>query len=198
VLADMHVVLACHPGTQSNAVREVHARVRRLQDGALGLGFSVEGDLARLRVPPPSLPRRTDRLWQHTCFEAFIAAKGKAAYREFNFAPSGEWAAYSFRRYRDGAPLAQELTPEIAVRRSSERLELDAVVFPIDLPPGQAQGALRLALSAVLEEQGGALSYWALKHPPGKPDFHHRDAFALELAPAGIDAVTRSAVEDKR
>jgi hypothetical protein len=37
----------------------------------------------------------------------------------------------------------------------------------------------------VLEEDGGALSgalsYWALRHPPGKPDFHHPAGFALEL-----------------
>jgi hypothetical protein len=33
----------------------------------------------------------------------------------------------------------------------------------------------------VIEAADGSLSYWALRHPPGKPDFHHRDAFALEL-----------------
>jgi hypothetical protein len=25
------------------------------------------------------------------------------------------------------------------------------------------------------------LSYWALRHAAGKPDFHHRDAFAMPL-----------------
>jgi len=38
------------------------------------------------------------------------------------------------------------------------------------------------ALSAVIEDDDGAFSYWALRHPPGKPDFHHPDAFALMLA----------------
>jgi len=42
----------------------------------------------------------------------------------------------------------------------------------------------RLGLSAVIEEESGALSYWALAHPPGRADFHHSDCFALELAPA--------------
>jgi hypothetical protein len=41
---------------------------------------------------------------------------------------------------------------------------------------------LRLGLSAVIEENDGTISYWALKHLPGKPDFHHPDSFALELA----------------
>ena len=40
-----------------------------------------------------------------------------------------------------------------------------------------------LGISAVIEEQDGRLSYWALAHPPGKPDFHHRDCFALRLPP---------------
>jgi hypothetical protein len=44
-----------------------------------------------------------------------------------------------------------------------------------------AGARLTLALSAVIEDEDGVLSYWALKHPAGKPDFHHRDAFALEL-----------------
>ena len=40
---------------------------------------------------------------------------------------------------------------------------------------------LALVVSAVIEDDSGALSYWALRHPPGKPDFHHPDAFAMEL-----------------
>ena len=32
-----------------------------------------------------------------------------------------------------------------------------------------------------IEDEAGALSYWALRHPPGKPDFHHPAGFALEL-----------------
>jgi hypothetical protein len=53
-------------------------------------------------------------------------------------------------------------------------LELDAVI-------AVAAGRLAIGLSAVIEEQDGRLSYWALRHPPGKPDFHYPEAFALEL-----------------
>jgi hypothetical protein len=197
VLADVDAALACHPGTRSGAVREVHARARRLQDGAIGFTFAVAGDVTRLRIPPPSRPRRTDRLWEHTCFEAFIAAKGRPEYRELNFAPSGEWAAYAFRRYREGAPLATELAPDIVVRKDAARLQLDAVVRLADLVPGKDRWPLRLALSAVLEDDSGVLTYWALKHPPGKPDFHQRDGFTLELAPTGTKAAQASALEGK-
>jgi hypothetical protein len=33
----------------------------------------------------------------------------------------------------------------------------------------------------VIEDMTGEFSYWALAHPPGKPDFHHSDCFAHEL-----------------
>ena len=40
---------------------------------------------------------------------------------------------------------------------------------------------LKLALTAVVEDGSGRLSYWALRHAPGKPDFHHPDGFVLEF-----------------
>lgn len=44
--------------------------------------------------------------------------------------------------------------------------------------------AWRMAASAVVEEADGTKSYWALAHPPGKPDFHHEAGFVLELPPS--------------
>jgi hypothetical protein len=41
--------------------------------------------------------------------------------------------------------------------------------------------SIRLGLSALVEAIDGELSYWALRHLPGKPDFHHVDAFDLQL-----------------
>ena len=100
------------------------------------------------------------------------------AYREFNFSPSGEWAVYDFRGYRNGGVLENELAPGIVVHRTMDRLELGAEICQRLLPHGRP---LRLGLSAVVEDAAGKLSYWALRHTPGKPDFHHTDAFALTL-----------------
>ena len=36
-----------------------------------------------------------------------------------------------------------------------------------------------VGFSAILEEEDGTISYWALAHAPGRPDFHHPDCFAL-------------------
>ena len=51
-----------------------------------------------------------------------------------------------------------------------------------DLAALRDAGHWRIALAAVIEDENGGLSYWALRHPPGKPDFHHPNGFALEVA----------------
>ena len=152
-------------------------------DAALALTYTLKGDFTRLRIPPPRLLRRADRLWQHTCFELFIAVREEPTYYEFNFSPSGEWAAYAFRGYRDGGPIEDDgLHPKIVVRSGGNSFELEALVRLGRLQAINPQMPLRLGLSAVIEENDGTISYWGLKHSPGKPDFHHPDSFALEFA----------------
>jgi hypothetical protein len=176
------VTLACHPDTPTDAVRAMRASVRANPPAGIAVSYVLEGDLGRLRVPAPRPPRAADRLWQHTCCEIFIARQGDAAYREYNFSPSGEWAAYAFERYRARRNSGTLPPPLISVRSLGGALELDAAIELDALAP--AHGApLALALAAVIEDKEGKLSYWALRHPPGKPDFHHPDSFALELAP---------------
>jgi hypothetical protein len=146
------------------------------------LRYALDGDVSRLLIPADSTLRRGDRLWQHTCFEAFVMAGGLPGYCEINFSPSAEWAIYSFSGYRDGMT-ALEVTraPEISVHREPGRLNLEAAVDLELWRRPQVDGGLRLALSAVIEETDGRLSYWALAHPAAKPDFHHAGAFVLSL-----------------
>jgi hypothetical protein len=167
----------------------IEARVGWTERGSLALTYSLKGDITRLRVPPPRNPRRADGLWQHTCFEVFISEKGQQSYWEFNFSPSGEWAACAFKSYRDGRPIENDrLDPDIIVRSAGNIFELEAIVRLDRLQTIKPPVALGLGLSAVVEENDGTISYWALKHPPGKPDFHHPDCFALELALPGKSA----------
>jgi len=46
----------------------------------------------------------------------------------------------------------------------------------------RAGSALRLGLTAVVEDRAQGLSYWALKHVAEKPDFHRADSFQVVLA----------------
>ena len=73
------------------------------------------------------------------------------------------------------------LDPHLTVRRAPGTLELEARIRLDRLCPLYSEAKLVVALSAVLEDSKGVLSYWALAHAPGKPDFHHPAAFALDL-----------------
>jgi hypothetical protein len=178
----MRQVLKLHPDSRCAAVAGVAAEVTRPGPGLLALRYLVTGATSELVLPAPAAPTRADELWRHTCFEAFVRAPTVGAYYEFNFAPSTQWAAYRFDRYRDGMAAADRLgPPHIEAGSTVEGFEL-TVLLDLDDAPGLPQDApWRLGLSAVIEEACGRTSYWALAHPPGKPDFHHADCFALQL-----------------
>jgi hypothetical protein len=180
----MEIALICHPSTPTDAVRGLTVTVRR-DTGTLRVAFALDADPRALRIPEARAPRCASRLWEHTCFEAFLAAAGPA-YHEFNFAPSGEWAAHAFLDYRDGGLLDDaSLAPAITTRVRDDGLDLDAVVSLARLSPAYAHASLRLGLTAVIEARDGSLSYWALHHPAERPDFHHADGFALRVEPPG-------------
>jgi hypothetical protein len=176
------IALACYPTTLSDAVRGVDARLEREPSGSLTLRYVLRADMLHVRIPPTAASMRTDGLWAHTCFEAFIAPVAGAGYYELNFSPSRQWAIYSFEAYRQGmSPTDVTVPPKLTVRAFDDRLELDATILLGDLKTLQAARTLKLAVTAVVEDDSGRLSYWALKHAPGKPDFHHTDGFVLEL-----------------
>lgn len=189
--------LAPHAATPCEAVRSIAVRVESRHSGALELIYTIESDPGRVLLPEPAEPRRVDGLWRHTCFEAFIATGSGAAarnrverpqpasslvgpYVELNLSPSGEWAAYTFEGYRSGMrPLEGIAAPVIAVEHdaSGGRWSVRAAV-----DVGALLGArARLALAAVIEDSEGRLAYWALRHPAGRPDFHHAVGFAATL-----------------
>jgi hypothetical protein len=171
----LHRTLRLHPDSRCTAVTRIDVEVTRPRAGSLLLSYVVTGAIGDLRLPPPATPVPADELWRHTCFEAFARASPGEAYYEFNFAPSTQWAAYRFDGYRTGRRVAAEIgTPRIDVQSGVGRYALQAA-----LELGGA--AWRLGLAAVIEEVGGNKSYWALTHPPGQPDFHHSDCFALEF-----------------
>jgi hypothetical protein len=175
------VTLTCHPASPTTAVQAIRARIGRAAAG-VSVSYELQGDLSRISVPDIAAQGFADELWQHTCFEMFVRRGDGPAYHELNFSPSGEWALYAFERYREGHALRGfELEPRIAIRRGAHTLELDAAVKLDRLLP-RTSGPLFVGLSAVVEENDGTLSYWALRHGPGKPDFHHRDAFELKLS----------------
>ena len=169
----MRHALVPHALSPCDAVTSLDVEVVREGD-RVALRYVLTGDLSRLAIPAPVAPARVEGLWEHTCFEAFVRADDDG-YREFNFAPSGEWAAYRFDGYRQGmAPLEGIEPPRIETTATTDTLELRVSLAPMP-------GAVRLGLTAVIEAVGGRLSYWALRHPAERPDFHHAGGFVLKV-----------------
>jgi hypothetical protein len=180
----MRQLLKLHPDSRCVAAARVEVAVARPRADRLVLSYIVTGQMSDIRMPPVVPAARADNLWQHTCFEAFVRAASGPSYYEFNFASSTEWAAYRFDSYRSGMRAAEIGGPQIEVRSGPDSYTLQASLELDRLPDLSREAVWRLGLSALIEDQGGGMSYWALAHPPGKPDFHHADCFALEFSPA--------------
>lgn len=188
VVASPWLPLQPHPQALASPARTLRVRAQRRTDGGLTLDFVLHADAARLRIPPPQPAGPADGLWQHTCFEAFVAAAGTPAYHEFNFSPSGQWAAYAFTDYRTRSTATVLPAPRLSWHRPAPGTDGDAtptLALSVELAaaalPMGADGPLHLGLCAVIEDDNGQHAWWALQHAAAHPDFHHRDGWVLHL-----------------
>jgi hypothetical protein len=178
----MHFELAPHPSTPpANPPFKVWARVERSAPfgttATVNIWFGVNAPVDRFVMPAASEPGRTDGLWRTTCLEAFLREADTDAYREWNFAPSGDWAAYDFTGYREGATNAEVDPPPYV--RLEDNFTWWSLGAAITVP---AEAEWQFSLTAVIEEKDGTKSYWALAHPAEKPDFHDPGCFVAKLA----------------
>jgi hypothetical protein len=177
----VQLTLEQHPATPPSKPFKVWATVDHAASlGAVattniwfGVGAPAEGFL----IPEQGEPTRADGLWKTTCFEAFLRPAGEQSYREWNFAPSGQWAAYDFTGYREGSANADIPAPPYV--RMEDNFTWWALGATIAVEAGTTW---ELGLSAVLEENDGTKSYWALAHAADKPDFHAPGCFAARLS----------------
>ena len=172
-----------HPNFPCDAVSAIEVEAeRRPHSQVLRVRYRVIGDISALVWPQtkPGGGERSDGLWMSTCLEAFIRPEGSEGYFEANVSPSSDWAAYAFAGYRDGMREEHEVTPGgIMVGQGRDAGLVESWIGL----SGFSESFIRVSITAVIEEKGGRKSYWALAHPPGRPDFHHADGFTLELAP---------------
>jgi hypothetical protein len=173
--------LISHPDAPSSAVIQIAADIARTAPGMLTLRYVLTGALGGVVLPARVASARAEELWRHTCFEVFAQGGSGSRYVEINLAPSTRWAAYRFDGYRRSMAPAMVPDPVIEAAPAGDTFALTATLdLSAELPAAETW---RLALTAVVEETGGRISYWSLAHPPGKPDFHHADCFALQLPP---------------
>jgi len=173
--------LVPHPEMGSQAIKSVEVDVVEATNTIL-LMYSVEP--AETLLLPAYGRERRDNLWQGSCFELFIKPETRG-YVEFNFAPLEAWNAYSFLDWRMGRRAYQpDAEPKMVDSRTDSRKEAFPGRYELDVvlsPDIMLFAPATVSLAAILEEEGGAKSYWALAHPPGEPNFHHADCFAARL-----------------
>jgi len=204
----LRLSLRCHPDTPCGPIDGIEVELARVRPLRLQLRFVLMGNIRKVRLRLRE-PDRGEGLWRHTCFEAFVRVGGDEDYLEFNLAPSGDWAAYRFDRYREGmarangaaaSPLDTQYRAEPLDRERRARLKdagfdtlerfepsFFSLKTELSFPNSMGLAVARpwnLGLSTIVEERNGRMSYWALAHPPGKPDFHDPACFALQLPPA--------------
>jgi hypothetical protein len=175
-----------HPTRLCEAVSRIGIEI---DDGdfprALRLRFRIDGEIVRIRLPARGFARRSDGLWQHTCFEAFLRPDASESYHEFNFAPSGDWALYRFGSRRSDCSLPDlPAPPAIEFVAARNRADLSAEISLAALPELAGASRLCVGMAVVIEADDGNLAYWALAHGSEQPDFHDPSSFALRAGPA--------------
>ncbi|MBE5072808.1 DOMON-like domain-containing protein [Erythrobacteraceae bacterium E2-1 Yellow Sea] len=172
--------LIAHPSCPPLQVNAVEARVGLDDPNWLRLRWRVEG-AGQLVLPRIGSKKRADGLWQTTCFELFLQPEGEEGYSEWNFSPSRSWNAYEFHGYRSGMRESEVGRAPDGQIHAGYQYTLFDVAIPRSALPDEP---CAMALTAVLEEEGGVKSYWSIAHPPqDKPDFHDPACFATTLDP---------------
>jgi hypothetical protein len=178
IRAHLTTQLRAHPTVPNVSLPvTVDATVTCFSNGAVECRYDLTGALDHCVFPSYAQTHQADELWQHTVFETFVAEAGQPSYREFNWSPSGGYAAYQFSDYRALAQSTDAVVPLITSTVSEAQatliVRLRAGAWPAS--------PLEIGLSAVIEGVDGVLHYFAAHHPLNRPDFHDRRGFVLRI-----------------
>ena len=172
--------LTRHPAAGCDPIRRIGVDISR-EGAVLDLQYRIDGNVSQLSLPAAGPSLRTDDLWQHSSFEAFLQADAGPGYLEFNFSPSGAWAAYRFSARRMGRESPELTAPRMEVRHGPDWLTMQIQLSLAGIAEFAAPATISAGLSAVIEDTRGGLSYWALAHGAAQPDFHDPATFTLRL-----------------
>ena len=182
----MRATLVPHPTTPCSFIESFEVVVQRSDPRGLVVGYVITGNVEEILLPQQHAADRTDKLWEHTCFEIFLRPDGSRAYMELNFSPSSQWAAYRFDDYRAGMKeLPMSTAPKIYHDEGMPHVMDIEIALELKALRSLSDSDIRLAACAVIEDRRGQKSYWAVRHPSSKPDFHHPDSFTLTLPNTG-------------
>lgn len=168
------------PSGQSLPNVKIVGRIER-NANRLVICYDLKGDIKDIAIAlPADTPARKHELWQDTCLEFFLGIEKSDRYWEFNLSPSFHWNVYHFDGYRQGMQeeIAFKMLP-FKIESAADSLEL---VVEIDLDKiVSKESAIDLAITAVVKDKNGEVTYWALTHTGKEADFHRRDSFIIKL-----------------
>jgi hypothetical protein len=146
----------------------------------LTICYNLTGNLDEVAIALRcDMPARKHELWQDTCLEFFLGIEKSDRYWEFNLSPAGHWNVYRFDGYRQG--MQEETTFERLPFNVESQSDLLRLVVEIELSKIMPKkSAIALAITAVIKDRNGEVTYWALTHKGTEADFHRRDSFILK------------------
>ncbi len=170
---------------------DLRARATWTSPFVLHLDYVLKADLREIFLPEPvDGTSRADNLWEHTCFEAFVALENSSEYLEVNLSPSGQWNIYDFKSYRGSRVEADQISckPMILKAKTNFNMQTDLDLRGVSwIKNSKKYADLVLGLTGVVELKDKVKSYCALTHKSDKPDFHRKESFILRLKnPAAI------------
>jgi len=147
---------------------------------SINLNYTLSGALDNIVFDKPvNGGKRTDNLWERTCFEIFIKTDSSTNYWEYNLSPAKNWAIYRFSRYREGKFDELSITSvpiNIDVRSNEFTLQ-----STIPLPKQLIGQKLNIGLSSVVQDKNGVIYYYAITHLNKQADFHDGNSFVIEV-----------------
>lgn len=167
-------------GSQAILPIEITCVGKLVDQDSIDISFQLTGSLENILFDPPQENhKRTDNLWQKTCFELFVKNDIDSNYWEYNLSPSGNWAIYAFESYRKGKfdELSIQGIP-ITTRQETNQFTLNSY---ITLPDKLSRQNLKIGLTTVVQDTNGDIYYYALKHTEKQPDFHVADSFTINI-----------------
>lgn len=140
--------------------------------------FQVKDPNQTIKWPPKQNPAvRCDDLWKTTCLETFFSAgeNNDDPYVEINCSPNGNWNAYSFSRYREGMTPSSKIHVEL--KKTQDESKTPSPVFLLEIRSTEPLKIKSISTTMVIEFITGEKSYWALRHPSPKADFHNKEVW---------------------
>ena len=169
-------VLLAHPDSACRGGCSHPVEARLAAPAQLGCHYALHGDIGRVRLPDSPRGRRARTGCGGTPASRSSWRRRWPATTNSTFHPRSTGRRITSRITAAGmtpARLAQPPAPAraAAAPRGLELVSDAAILRDWRIWPRAPR--LQLALAAVVEDEDGRLSYWALRHAPGKPDFHH-------------------------